>query len=271
MSSIPLVTIVIPFHIDSEDRAENLSLLVSWLQRCQKDKIKGWEIVLSEKGSSGMSFPGCVHVVNKIETGGFFSRSEGINRGVADVRSPVFVVWDSDLVMDLAYVGKSCSMVLEYDRDMVIPHSGVVWDVPRFSLSLQEAENDLYRAAVQSPRAGMKKMVDSGAVGGICCFDTARFREIGGMNEYFTTYGYEDHEILFRAGQMGLCIAVHTQPPGRGDIFHLHHVRSDTAWYGDMDRTKSCKLYTEIRDMSRTQLQEYIKAFPWLDSLGEKT
>ena len=83
-------------------------------------------------------------------------------------------------------------------------------------------------------------------------FDTKTYKELGGENEGFISYGYEDDERHYR-------FAMITDAVARMDerVFHLEHARSKNSWFNNPHIEGNRKLWEKLKSCKKEDLKFY--------------
>jgi hypothetical protein len=133
------------------------------------------------------------------------------------------------------------------------------------SAELANLYRETQNPAVLLRQAGaLKPMYGDLSVGGAFIFDTEKYLQAGGENEFFLGWGPEDIE---RVKRMEI---LYSQPVyrDRGCAFHLWHPRYINSRYADRQyELNGKKEYLKICRMQADELRNYIQSWPWLESL----
>ena len=105
---------------------------------------------------------------------------------------------------------------------------------------------------------------NTNAVGGCLIGSKDTFKKINGFNPNFIGWGYEDNEIISRAGTLGVPVAKVGNNNPNWFLFHLPHEEGGVA-IKDKDKhdyyLHNEKEVQKVEAMSQEQLKEYIKSW----------
>ena len=105
---------------------------------------------------------------------------------------------------------------------------------------------------------------NTGAVGGSLIGTKDTFNKINGFNPNFIGWGYEDNEIIARAGILQVPVATVGNNNSKWFLLHLPHEEGDVA-IKDKDQHEFYKHNEEelekVNDMDKQQLEQYIKSW----------
>jgi hypothetical protein len=211
--------VIIPFYYDTPERLKNLEELIDMFNQFKILTI----VINGSKNYTRDSIP--MAVVNKAfasenyEGGEYFNKSKAINIGVeiATKHNIKYVGWH-DVDFRLNYEAYDQTFNALYNGDFsdqrigsyfVRPFSGLFLNVKgyRFDGKFTGEQLIFEEYSKDSP-------------GGALFFNRQKFIEIGGMNENFSGWGYEDDEIKYRILKYGFTIQSLTFTG-----FHINHPR----------------------------------------------
>ena len=118
--------IIISLKVDSDDRINNLDIVMNYLQnnlRCN--------IIISEQDT----FPklkdryDCDYVFTEADE--FFNRQRGLNIGVTKSNAKVIAHYDADIIINIKQLLKSYQLINSDNYDMIYPYDGRFLDVPK--------------------------------------------------------------------------------------------------------------------------------------------
>lgn len=176
------VTVVVPWRDSGcEYRRRNLRELQAWLEPL------GWPIILADSTAKD------------------FNRSEARNNGVKKAQTPIVVLHDADLHIELQALRETVAMVRRYGG-MRHPY--------RICRYLDEDNTQLLLKG-RTPRQILRATRD--APGGAAVIRREDYLSIGGYDESYTGWGFEDLDFGAR------CKAAIGQTWGRTYGYHLWH------------------------------------------------
>jgi len=248
MTELSELTIIIPVKIDSNDRLNNLDLVVNYLQNNITSNI-----IICEQDTEP-SLEGrykCNYMYVKM--GNNFNKSKSVNKAAKTVNTPVLAIYDTDALVTASQLAKATSVILDKKAQVMYPYDGRFYDVPKNYHSTLKNTGDLNVVNLNEC-----KLFNSGSVGGIVLFDKEIFLKYGGANEKFEGWGYEDNELYVRFQKVGCLIGRTTKP-----LLHLTHERIKPAFYDRSLEGKNKDVMDIINIMSKEQLINEINSWGW--------
>lgn len=262
MISLKDLTIVIPFRYDSPDRLDNLNCVLGYFRRFFSDL----DIVLIEDGpeKQGGVFEAEAGVRYLFfENPGAFHRTRLLNLGARMSERGFVAAYDADVVFRPETFLAAVEMLRSGDVRFVRPYSGPVFDVvgalrERFMVDLDFGlfPSELPVAVGKIVTEGLFCMHDRG-LGGAPLFCRKTFLELGGYNERFISWGWEDNEIVHRFQMMGAPAWYLNEDY----CFHLHHERGADSGGDVRLRRHNMREFRRVKRMSRNQLECYIETY----------
>ena len=82
-------------------------------------------------------------------------------------------------------------------------------------------------------------------------FDTEEYKRLGGENEGFVAYGYEDDERHYRFSMLSTVARMAER------VFHLEHKRSKNSWFNNPHIEGNRTLWEKLKSCKREELQFY--------------
>ncbi|CAO3363273.1 tetratricopeptide repeat protein [Azospirillum melinis] len=227
------VTFLVPCRIESPDRRRNLRILVTYLRRyldtniliCEdnpeRQDVPG---IMAELGLTPADY-GYVHLTGNDSP--YTHKAKQINVMAAAAATPVLVVQDTDVLVEpTQYV--LAQQAVHDGVALACPFNGLFFDVapdfvPGVERTLAVNQIDLF-----DPR---NEMLYKNSYGGSVFFARRVFDRLGGFNEKFVSWGWEDFEIYRRLELLGERVE-----RTLGPLLHLSHARSansvtENPWY----------------------------------------
>lgn len=210
----PDVQIILPVRVDSEDRLENLRLLVAYLTRLE------YALILSEIDDQPRATPeflGAPGIACSFQQRPHrHIKAVAVNAGLLLVESPIVAIWDVDCWISRPAVADAVRAVRE-GLDLTVAGE---W---AFDLRREAARPLLSRASAlgELDEESLKEHVRRRrplANGGINFARARVLKQIRGVNEQFHGWGGEDDELVERCRKLGYRV-------GRtgGALWHLDH------------------------------------------------
>lgn len=255
------IAVVISYRPDSLDRRRNLERLVGYYARF----APGAELCVVEQGEvPSLDIPGITTTF--LADQGPHWKTRNMNLAAARSTRDVFLMSDCDTIPRPEALEAGFQLLAE-GAEFVHLYDGIVIDLSA-DFAERHASWDSLLAALrhfppdsiapdaapefegQTPLYGNAKYR---AVGGCFLCRREAFFEIGGWNENFIGYGYEDQEIDQRAARLGRPFA---RVEGH-NLYHFAHARLSESGYGSFSGENSAEL-ARIEAMSAEELAAYV-------------
>ncbi len=234
------LTIIIPFYKDSQIRKKNLDELCLILSQMGIFTI----VIEAKKGINTFSFYekelNRLYNLIKIDSD-YIPKSNLINEGIKLCKTKYAAWHDCDVRLHpLAY--QESYQLLKSGKKFVRPFNGTFINLIGYK----------YNGKFRSKGISWKSLhLDS--VGGSLFFDIETFYRIGGMNENFKGWGFEDDELNFRIHRFGF--KVEKLPY---HCFHIDHPRSEgISSSGNPFYQDNKQEYEKIQTMKVEELFNY--------------
>ena len=251
------VTFLIPLRADSGDRLRNLGIILRYL-----DEHLDTQFLICEDDPGEAQFPALANQLGELgarcgffqappHPGGFIHRTRDLNLLAERARTPIVVVYDTDVLLLPAQYREGRAAIAA-GQAMVLPYGGLVADleralVDRIDRTLRVDDIDLFGNGA--------KVINSFAAGGSVFYDRRALLDAGGYNENFVSWGFEAAEMVERFSKLGLGI-------GRipGPLYHLTHARtgnsSDRHPYYERNRQE----LQAVQAMTASQIRQGLAA-----------
>ena len=89
-------------------------------------------------------------------------------------------------------------------------------------------------------------------------FDTEEYKRLGGENEGFIAYGYEDDERYHR---FNTCSTVARM---NENVFHLEHKRTSNSWFNNPHIEANRSLWEKLMSCEKPELELYYQNVPYV-------
>ncbi len=89
-------------------------------------------------------------------------------------------------------------------------------------------------------------------------FDTEEYKRLGGENEGFIAYGYEDDERFYRFNMLSKVARMNER------IFHLEHKRTSNSWFNNPKIEANRSLWEKLKGCGKDELDFYYKNAPYV-------
>lgn len=251
------LTFIIPIRVDTDDRIENCLTVLRFLRQ----HFPLSEVMLLEQDSVVRTdrivdaFPNIKRRFS--HNPGHFSRSKGINDGVAAASGALVCACDTDILLHPEAIRRGAAILRSRRRRIVIPYNRIVLDVSGalkadISRSLDMERYGKVRRRADAPsRADLAVRINSG---GIFMADRDVLLLEGGMNKKMIAYGWEDAEFCRRFDKIGY----YTFMLRDFNLVHLDHRRGPDSQIGEMYDVNKLEFH-KVTAMHRRQLRSYIE------------
>jgi len=243
------VTFLIPLRIDSGERLRNVMTTTSWLvDHLNTNVIVGIADVLSVESLLDSR----VRVVQIDDHPHLpFHSTRVFNELSQYVTTPIFVHYDTDIIIPVEQFHPAAEMIRSNEYDVVLPFDTWV-SVPSDEIPTLLEQNNVAYAPVGYPRS----LGDP--VGGCVMRSMHNFIDVGMDNEHFIGWSPEDKERIYRAQTLGSRV---TRIPG--PMFHLEHPRQTLQPYRDPYWQAGHAEFERIQTLTPAELREEISDWPW--------
>ena len=258
MIDLTKTTFIIPLMIESDDRYRNAKILLTYLNHNFNTNIIIYEIIDIE---SKIDFLEKLTNLNiKLickKNEGYFHRTKYLNIMLDMVETPVVVNYDVDVLIPLQDYFNAQSLILNGVCDVVYPFGNNNNQIRLYDVII---DDKFYKnPSIENLYYTHKNRMFSDA--GFCIFfNTDVYKNGGGENENFISYGPEDTERYYRFNTLGYRI----ERFKNNNICHLEHIRTK-----DSNRTNpffehNSNIFKKIKEMDKIQLENYLKEQEYL-------
>lgn len=250
------VSFIVPVKIDQKNRLINLDILLKYLT-----KHFNTNIIIGESDTKGYD-NGVIKRMCKSylfihEETQFFNRMKVINKLASLVSTKILVIQDTDVLLPVGQYTEAADKIINYGYDLVYPYDGNFYNV---------TENVVKRISKElsvnfiDPKTCSNMRPEGNSVGGILFWNRDKFKECGGCNERFISWGFDDNEIYDRASILGKKIC-----RCNGQLYHLRHSPSLNSLNGSHQYYKSNEQeWLKVKNMSKIELINYIKSWRYV-------
>lgn len=259
------LSIVLSVAVDSEDRVENLRLLLEFFDAA----CRGALLIVVEQADEPVlghlcDRPGVIH--HPLHDGGVHWKTRNLNRGAAISTREFLLFVDCDvaptvdaIATGLARLRAGSSFVQLYDGVSVNVDRRILAQRPDWLSILSDAPHfdrlhrpDHRPALIDmfSPLYGNAEYL---ATGGCTACRRVDHIVVGGWNENFVSYGFEDQEYFERLEKLGWRV----ERIANHNAYHLDHARGNDSYYNDY-RALNESEYDRVAAMSRRDLETYV-------------
>jgi len=251
MIDLKNTTFIIPIMIDTEDRRENIDLVVDYILHFFDTNIIIKELDITQKYYKDDK----VKYVFEMNQDGAFHRTRLLNDMIMMADTEFIFNYDADVLLPADSYSK-CIDMLNDGYDVIYPYiNGMT------GLLLVDRNNESFEEFKKSYDINILNGKIWEARYGFCfCMRKKTYIESFLENENFKSYGPEDWERSVRYEKLGMNI-------GRVDnkIYHIEHIRTEESNETNPHFDHNMKLFDVLKVMDKEQLvkyyqdQEYIK------------
>jgi hypothetical protein len=253
MKDLANVTFITAIKIESKDRYLNAKSVLGYLNKHFKTNVFIYEMC---DGETKLDFLGDLKNLNvsiiKDSESKYFHRTKFLNTLLSKVSTPIVSNYDIDVILPVDSYGLCSKMIAFGFADIVYPYpvgmSQVqIWE----SFDRTEFNEEFEEKLIKS--SGHKNVSDA-YCGHVFFASTKVYRESGGENEGFVSYGPEDRERLFRFEKLELRV-------GRledGTVYHFEHSRGGDSGGGNPHFFQNNIEFEKIKLMSAEEIKKYL-------------
>lgn len=256
-------TFIIPLCIESEDRAQNAEIVLSYLCKHLKTNIIIYEY---DKGQSKLA-----PILEKIDLGEIkldhwfvenktgnktFHRTRFLNEMLYSVQTECCVNYDTDVVFDLNCYQK-CQEFILGGHDLIYPY---FWGDSQYQVFKSGREK--FKTTLDLKSIDLKKDCNlTRSEFGHCQWFRTKSYVGGGMeNEYFVSYGPEDQERGYRFKKLGFCVSWTSF-----FVYHLEHSRFTNSSQQNPYFQHNIELFEKLKKISKEELKEYYQNAEYIE------
>lgn len=253
--SLKDVTLIVPYRFDTPARKRNFDIVTSYFGSSDATLLP-----VEQSGSKIPRDPhSCFWLYSfRDDPNTPFHKTRLINQGLSHVETPLVGVLDTDVLCDLNSLQAAADALSSNQADLVYPYDGTFLEVPEVHI-----DSFVRRWALGYRSDPRTLIMAQDSMGGLFLTTTACFRELGGANERFVSWGPEDQEIAMRYARIGRRIA---RVPG--PLWHLEHPRSENSGPNHPNYFKNAQEWTRLMSLdSSSEWALEIEGFPWRSRL----
>ena len=244
------ITFNIPVKYDTDDRIENLKVIVDYLNKHFITNI----IVMERDREPKFDFikEKCQYVFEKTDEI-MLRRTYCLNKMCLLSKTPYISNYDTDVLFQIKDYTDTLEL-LKNGVEMVYPYNGKFLECNRkqFFKSIKES------LSVDCVVSQKLPYLHPNSLGGAVFWNKESFIKIGMENEKFISWGWEDNERYERAKKFDLKIERTS-----GNLYHLEHRRLIDSSPKNPFINKNKQEFNRIKNMNKEQLIEEIKKWEW--------
>lgn len=246
------VSFLIPLRIDSEERSQNLDVVLEKL--CDIKEADIWILEADQKPRYQLKIISSrIHYLFVEDANPIFHRTRYLNRLLHKTDSDIVGIWDTDVIMPQNQIRTALEAIKEGKAVMAFPYDG-------FFCMLNSKLSNYYRnkPSISLLEDNFKKRSNLWciySVGGAFLVNRKQYLQAGGENENFYGWGPEDVERVKRMEILDMPIYRAT-----GVLYHLYHPRKENSYYSSNENIEfqNRQEFLKICSMTKKELSEYI-------------
>ncbi len=248
-------TFIIPVCLESEDRRNNLVLVIDFLLKyfdtnviiCESDKsIKVKDCWKPEWGSKVK----CLFVENKT---GYFYKTKLLNHMIRQSKTPYVVSYDSDVLLKPHHYVAAAEALRNGTYDFCYPFDRPLKHIEK--KNFREIRETLDLDAIDH----LTSVIHQGIPPGGCFYiNKEKFIEAGMENENFISWGPEDAERLERLKILGYKVG-----SLEGQLYHVDHIVTQNSTYTNPLYAHNLREFEKVKSMTKDQLRSYVGGWKW--------
>ncbi len=269
-------TFIIPLRIETADRMRNILTTLIYLTRnfnskvivkeVDKESVYEREVLPLLKQALESEMLSCIHHIFEKSDDFTFHRTKILNDMLWMVDTPVVCNYDSDIILPLESYINATNMI---SKGWVHPdvEGGepvkVVYPYGFGTYQLQchvddEHVTDFINSGFNF-EAFNGRLREWDAKYGFCqFFDTEEYKKLGGENENFIAYGYEDDERYYRFNLLSSVARITEQ------VFHLEHGRTKNSWFNNPHCEDNKSLWEILKVKGKKSLTKYYEEVDYI-------
>ena len=264
-------TFIIPLRIETKDRMRNIVTTLIYLTRIfdtniivkevDKESIYLREVKPLLEEALKPEMLSCINHIFEQSDEFTFHRTKILNDMLWMVDTPVVANYDSDIILPLeSYINATNMIIKEWvhpDAEGGIPVKIVYpYGFGDYQWQCHVGDNEVTNFI----NSGFNFEYFNGhmrqwdAKYGFCQFvDTEEYKKLGGENENFIAYGYEDDERYFRFNLLSSVARINDY------VYHLEHGRTKNSWFNNPHCEDNKKLWENLKVKGKESLLKYYK------------
>jgi len=269
-------TFIIPLRIETADRMRNIITILIYLSRNFDTKIIVKEVDESsvyerevlpilEQALEPEWLECITHIFEKSDDF-TFHRTKILNDMLWMVDTPVVVNYDSDILLPLETYINATNMIakgwvhpdVENGKPVKVIYP---YGCGNYQFQCHVGDNEVTNFI----NSGFNYEYFNGhmrqwdAKYGFCqFFDTEEYKKLGGENENFVAYGYEDDERHFRFNLLSSVARIDDY------VYHLEHGRTKNSWFNNPYCEDNKKLWEMLKVKGKKSLIKYYEEVDYL-------
>ena len=241
------ITFTIPVRIESTDRLNNLNYIVEFLLHNFDTNIIVYENGPAQVYENKRQIK---HIFEQ-NNNALFHRTKYLNHMARLATTNYIANYDCDVFFPVKQIVRAYQILVNNETDGIFPYDGLFVNVPKNVPPLT------YNVDGLNPNDYSN--FGKNSMGGAIFWNKKVFMDGGMENEHFVSWGCEDWERLNRFTKLGYRIG-----RVKGPLYHITHSRNQNSSEENPHYQNNEVEFHKVNNMTKEQLQAYIKTWPWL-------
>ena len=267
-------TFIMPLRIESSDRMRNIITTLIYLLRNFETKVIVKEVDVEsifeqsvqpalEEALEDFQLEGLTHIFEQSDDY-TFHRTKIINDMLWMVDTPVVANYDCDILLPKTSYPYAVNMILNghelEDGTKYYPKCVYPYGEGTYQAQLYTNDEEVTKFINQKFdfEVFQKWRAYDAKFGFVQFFDTEEYKRLGGENEGFIAYGYEDDERFYRFNMLSKVARMNER------IFHLEHKRTSNSWFNNPKIEANRSLWEKLKGCGKDELDFYYKNAPYV-------
>ena len=269
-------TFIIPLRIETDDRMRNIITTLIYLTRnfntkiivkeVDKESVYEREVVPLLEQALEPDMLASIHHIFEQSDEFTFHRTKILNDMLWMVDTPVVANYDSDIILPLETYINATNMIskgwVHPDAEGSKPVKVIYpYGYGNYQWQCHVGDNEVTNFI----NSGFNFEYFNGhmrqwdAKYGFCqFFDTEEYKRLGGENENFIAYGYEDDERHMRFNLLSSVGRIHEY------VYHLEHGRTKNSWFNNPYCEDNKKLWEKLKVKGKESLTKYYQEIDYI-------
>ena len=270
-------TFIIPLRIETDDRMRNIVTTLIYLIRnfntkvivkeVDKESVYEREVLPLLEQALEPDMLASIHHIFEQSDEFTFHRTKILNDMLWMVDTPVVVNYDSDILLPLETYINATNMIskgwVHPDAEGSKPVKVIYpYGYGNYQWQCHVGDNEVTNFI----NSGFNFEYFNGhmrqwdAKYGFCqFFDTEEYKRLGGENENFIAYGYEDDERHMRFNLLSSVGRIHEY------VYHLEHGRTKNSWFNNPYCEDNKKLWEKLKVKGKESLTKYYQEIDYIE------
>ena len=267
-------TFIMPLRIETADRMRNVITTLIYLLRNFETKVIVKEVDVEsifeqsvqpalEEALEDFQLEGLTHIFEQSDDY-TFHRTKIINDMLWMVDTPYVANYDCDILLPKTSYAYAMNLIKNgtprEDGSTYYPKCVYPYGLGTFQAQIHtddEEISEFINSKFDFEKFQKWRPYDA-KYGFVQFFDTEEYKRLGGENEGFIAYGYEDDERYHR---FNTCSSVARM---NENVFHLEHKRTSNSWFNNPHIEDNRSLWEKLMSCEKAELELYYQNVPYV-------